>query len=123
MSNQKSWILNPLDSFINNGPIVEAFVGQELLTISEDYMKDNLHYWIREQKGSNAEVDYLVEIGSSVVPIEVKSGLSGKEKSIKIFLQEKKSSPYGILFSKNRYSAEGKIRHLPLYGVCATRLI
>ena len=39
------WFLNPVAEFVNKGALVEAFVGQELLTYSDPYIKPNLYYW------------------------------------------------------------------------------
>ena len=32
------------------------------------------YFWIRETPKSQAEVDYIVQVGTRVVPVEVKSG-------------------------------------------------
>lgn len=57
----KEWILNANENLVNQGALVEAFVGQELLAYSDPNSKANLYYWQRESHNSNAEVDYLIE--------------------------------------------------------------
>ena len=42
------------------------------------------------EKGSDAEVDYIIQQGRSVMPIEVKSGSSGTLRSLHLFMQLKK---------------------------------
>src|SRR3990167_10761960 len=81
-------------TLIHSGALAEQFVGQELIAYANPYEKAQLHFWEREKKGSDAEVDYVVMIGSDVIPIEVKSGMTGKLKSMQVFLNEKKS-PFG----------------------------
>lgn len=49
-------------------------------------MEPSLFYWAREQKGSEAEVDYLVQCGPDVVPVEVKSGTTGTLKSLHLYM-------------------------------------
>jgi len=44
-----------------------------------------------------AEVDYVINIGADIFPVEVKSGKEGRLKSLKIFIEEKKSR-LGIRF-------------------------
>lgn len=60
---------------INNGGISEQIVGQLLRTINPPYMEPSLYYWTREEKGANAEIDYVIQFGSKVMPIE-KSNLA-----------------------------------------------
>lgn len=103
--NTKDWLLKREQSFVNNGALVEAFVGQELLAYSNNNIKANLYYWQRETRGSEAEVDYLIEKGQRVIPVEVKSGIKGGAKSMKMFLESKTNSPYGIKFSSQNYAA------------------
>lgn len=59
---------------INRGGIAEQVVGQILRTIVPHYIVPALYYWHREDKGSYAEIDYVVQHGDSVIPIEVKAG-------------------------------------------------
>lgn len=90
-----SWSeLEKLDerTLIHEGPLAEQFIGQSLLTAfsQQGRREPRLHYWLREGKASNAEVDYLISFRGKVVPIEVKSGKSGSLKSLIQFVHEKK---------------------------------
>ena len=58
---------------INRGSLAEQFVGQELLSYSSPLMDAELFYWVREKRGSTAEVDFIIQVGSNIVPIEVKA--------------------------------------------------
>src|SRR3990172_4247013 len=68
------WFLNPRREIINKGALVEAFVGQELLAYSSPHIKSNAYYWHREGRLGQAEIDYLLQVGAAVIPVEVKSG-------------------------------------------------
>jgi uncharacterized protein len=105
---QKAEILN-----IYKGGMAEQFVGQEML-LSQN---GSLHYWSRQAKSSSAEVDYLAIIGGKIYPIEVKSGPSGRLKSLHIFLKTYQNCPKGIVFSTGPYRelAEERISFVPLY--------
>ena len=112
-----AWILTPDINFINKGPITEALVGQELLAYMLPERKNELYYWHREARSSNAEVDYLLQQEDRIIPLEVKSGATGKLKSLRMFLENYRHSPYGIRFSTANFSAENGIYHYPLYAV------
>ena len=74
---------------INQGKISEQYVGQHLLGLTPATQTPELYYWLRENKSSGAEVDYLLTSGQNIVPVEVKSGKSGWLKSMQIFANEK----------------------------------
>lgn len=84
---------------INRGTIAEQYVGQELLAYHNPYEEPQIYYWARDQKNSNAEVDYLINIGSKIIPIEVKSGKTGRLKSLHLLMQER-NLPLGIRISE-----------------------
>ena len=111
------WFINPLTEFVNKGALVEAFVGQEILTCLDPSSKPSLYYWHKETRGSNAELDYLVQQREYAIPIEVKSGEGRTLKSMQMFLESHQKSPYGIRFSTQNYSEYNKVRSYPLYAV------
>lgn len=113
------WILDPVHSIINRGAVSEAFVGQELLAYSHPMIKNSLYYWVREKRGSMAEIDYVTAINGRVTPIEVKSGITGSLKSLHTFLREKKTADYGLQFSQRNYFMNDNIKRYPLYAVSA----
>lgn len=46
---------------INKGAIAEQYAGLEILKAASCYKQEELFYWHREAKSSNAEVDYVVQ--------------------------------------------------------------
>ena len=74
---------------INSGGLSEQVVGQMLRTIYATFIEPHLHYYVREKKGSEAEIDYLIQHGSMVIPIEVKAGSTGSLKSLHQFMAER----------------------------------
>lgn len=110
-------MLNPNKSFVNKGSIVEAFIGQELLSLMSPLRKQKLYYWRRDERGSMAEVDYLIQKDDIVLPIEVKAGEGTTLKSMHSFLESHPNSPYGYRFSTQAYGAFQKIYSFPLYAV------
>lgn len=110
-----SWILKPLETFINKGELVEAFVGQELLAYSDPISRDQLFYW--RTNASDAEVDYLIQQNELVVPIEVKAGKSVRIISMHRYLESHQRSTYGIRFWTENEGLEKNIHSYPLYAV------
>jgi uncharacterized protein len=77
-------------TLINNGGIAEQVVGQLLRTIAPAYIEPALFCWHRDEKGSNAEIDYVIQHADKVIPIEVKAGSTGSLKSLHLFMRLKK---------------------------------
>lgn len=76
-------------TLINQGAISEQVVGQLLRCIEPPYVEPKNFYWSREEKSSNAEIDYLIQYANQVIPIEVKSGKTGSMKSLQLFMHLK----------------------------------
>ena len=111
------WLIDPLQEFANKGQLVESFVGQELIAYENPIKKAALYYWKRDARASEAEVDYVIQYGKKIVPIEVKSGKGSTLRSMQSFLENHKDSPYGIKLSINNYSVYEKIHSYPLYAI------
>ncbi len=118
---------------VNNGALCEQFIGQHLLYSGEFYREPELFYWAREQRGSSAEVDYLVSNGTNIIPVEVKAGKGSSLKSLQMFLKTKQLKT-GLRFNNDTPSllqtksalANGnnipfQLLSLPLYMVGQTK--
>ena len=103
-------------SLINKGFIAEQMVGLELLKSTPCYEQTPLYYWHRESTGSTAEVDYIIQHGPKIIPIEVKSGTIGKMQSLHLFIKEKQAE-YGIRTSLENFAEYEKIKVYPLYAI------
>ncbi|MDR1951859.1 MAG: ATP-binding protein [Bacteroidales bacterium] len=101
---------------VNKSAIAEMFVGLELIKSAPFDRPRNLYFWTREKEKSKAEVDYVLQLGRKIIPIEVKSGKTGKMQSMHLFIEEKKSE-YGIRTSLENFSQYDKIKVYPLYAI------
>ena len=101
---------------VNRGVIAEIFVGLELIKGSSCYNPISLYCWQREKRQANAQIDYLIQHGEQVIPIEVKAGTSGKMQSMHLFLKEKQLE-YGIRTSLENFAQYGNIKVYPLYAM------
>ncbi len=100
---------------INKGAVTELFVGLEMIANSAPDLHPKLYYWHREARSSNAEVDYVVQQGNKVVPVEVKAGKRGAMQSMHWFLAER-SLNRGIRLSHDNFAEFGAIQTVPLYA-------
>ncbi len=107
----------------NKGSFAEQFVCQELLAL-HNQIPETPCFWMREKKNSNAEVDFCVEWNNNLVPVEIKSGKSGKMKSLGVFLQEAphkiavkiSTDPFSIVpEAKTGTDSTFRLINIPLY--------
>ena len=78
------------ESIIENiykGSIAEQFVGQTLIG-QESKLVFKPNYWYRDKSGSTAEVDFLIELQGTLLPIEVKNSDEKQVRSIESFIDE-----------------------------------
>jgi predicted AAA+ superfamily ATPase len=94
------------------GALTENYVAQELVAGGQPA----LYYW--RSAGGRADLDFLQEIGQTVVPVEVKAGLSRRSKSLRSYDQQ--FSPVSLARANLRnLRKDGKICNVPLYAVSA----
>lgn len=101
---------------IHRGAVAEQFAAQEILACGPTDREPELYFWSREQRNSQAEVDFLIASGSKVLPVEIKSGSSGTLKSLHLFLDSHRQSPLGVRLYNGPQLREDRILHLPLYA-------
>ena len=109
-------LLEPNIGSLRDGAIAELFVAQQIRAHADPREEFRLHYWHREARASNAEIDFLIELDGKVLPVEVKSGSVGRMKSLGLFLKEK-AAPLGIKISAHPFSRHDKVLSVPFYGV------
>ena len=101
-------ILSPLETenlFI--GALAENYVAQVFVA-----NQIPLYYW---KNNNTAEIDFVIQRGTDVIPVEVKSGTRVRSKSMGIFLSQYQC-PYGIRISKKNFGFENNIKSVPLYA-------
>ncbi|MDJ0836449.1 MAG: ATP-binding protein [Acidobacteriota bacterium] len=110
----KQGLLPGPETLINKGPVAECFAGLEV--IAQSSRPPGVYYWHREARSSNAEVDYVIQIGKQIVPIEIKSSRRGQMQSMHLFLADRPDC-YGVRASHENFGAMDRIRIMPLYAV------
>lgn len=95
------------------GSWAEQFIGQQLLTLGHK----PLYFWARTKANSSAEVDFVIERKGEIIPIEVKSGKSGKLRSMHILLNENSNVKFGYVFGQTDYGDEDRLKFRPIYSI------
>ncbi len=92
------------------GALTEQYVLQQLKTLSGVAV----HFWSSSQ--SSGEVDFVLQYGENVVPLEVKAEENLQAKSLKSFYQ-KYPDMLPVRTSMSDFRKEGWLVNLPLYAI------
>ncbi len=92
------------------GALTEQYVLQQLKTL-EDLQ---VYYWTNDR--GSAEIDFLIDNGKEVIPMEVKAEVNLQAKSLKTY-KEKYNPKISVRTSMTDYKQENWLLNLPLYGV------
>ena len=94
------------------GSVTENYVAQAFTA-----NKIPLFYW---KNDNTAEVDFVLQKGIDVIPVEVKRGVNTRSRSMNIFAKQY-HCPYAIRISQKNFGFENGIKSVPLYAVfCIT---
>lgn len=115
------------EDLVNKGGLAEMVLGWELIKYSSPRSQHDLYYWENTADGTRSEVDYIIARDMKVLPIECKSGTSGKMKSLHLFMHNKHLTDaircslenFALLEScdKKADDAVRRIQILPLYAI------
>lgn len=109
LSNKAKITVNNLEEYnqLYRGAITENYVANQL--VQNGY---KLYYW---ETGNGAEVDFVIIKDEKIIPIEVKTSLKIKSKSLNVFV--KQYNPlYSIRISSKNFGMENNIKSVPLYA-------
>jgi len=104
-------LLEGNDLFVEfKGALTEQYVCQQLKTIPELDV-----YYYTNDRGS-CEVDFVIDTGERIVPVEVKAEVNLRAKSLKTY-REKFSPEVSVRTSMADYKKEDWLVNLPLYAI------
>jgi len=96
------------------GGMAENFVAQQFTAKSIP-----LFYWKSED---TAEVDFVLQIGMDIIPVEVKKGVRTRSTSLAMFTK-KYNSPYSIRISQKHFGFENNIKSIPFYALFCLEIV
>ncbi len=92
------------------GALTEQYICQQLKTIDDLGI-----YYYTNDRGS-CEVDFIIDTGEQIVPVEVKSEINLKSKSLKSY-REKFSPDISVRSSMTDFKKDERLINLPLYAI------
>ena len=94
------------------GPLTENYVLQQLrgqFDVEPRYYSDK-----------NSEIDFVLQYGTEIIPVEAKGGEDKSAPSFKKYVKDNQPE-YALRYSKRGYRKDGDITNLPLYLAGKTR--
>lgn len=88
------------------GPLTENYILQQL--------KGQFDVGPRYYSDKNSEIDFILQYGTEIIPVEAKGGEDKSAPSFKRYVSEHQPE-YALRFSKRGYRKDGHITNLPLY--------
>ena len=92
------------------GAFTEQFVLQQLKAMEDVF----IHYYTNDD--STLEIDFLLQCGNKILPVEVKAEENLQAKSMKSFLA-KNPDLHGVRFSMSPYREQERMTNIPLYAM------
>lgn len=93
-------------SYQFKGPLTENYVLQQL--------RGEFEVMPRYFSGKNSEIDFVLQCGMDIIPVETKGGEDKSALTFKKYVADNKPA-YAIRFSKMGYRKDGYITNIPLY--------
>ncbi len=96
------------------GALTEQYVLQELICREDDENEVRVHYWAPDT--GQAKVDFVIQTGGQIAPLEAKAEISTKAKSLKVFSAQYKTA---LIFRTSLlpYFKGDNVTDIPLYAV------
>lgn len=92
------------------GAFTEEYVLQQLVTRLDMY----IYYWSSEK--SDGDIDFLIQHGSRIIPVEVKAEENVRARSLRQFVMDHPELK-GVRFSMSDYRDQDWMENIPLYAV------
>ena len=98
------------------GALTEQYVLQQLKTLKGI----NTYYWTADR--GTAEVDFVIDTGSDVIPIEVKAEVNLQAKSLKVY-RDRYRPKLSVRTSMADYKKEDWLLNLPLWLISTIQIL
>ncbi len=68
------------------GRAAQQIVAQELRVVLDSVYRDKQYFWVRDKKGTKAELDFIWQYGTKMIPFEVKQGTAAQLRALHSFI-------------------------------------
>jgi predicted AAA+ superfamily ATPase len=114
--NLKDWLFQSFNAQ-HLGAITEQLVIQEYIAYISVSSPPELYYWHREEKNSNAEVDFIFIKESEIIPVEVKATRGGALKSLQQFFIAHPHLSKALKISEQPFLQHDNLEQIPFYAI------
>jgi len=77
---------------------------------------------IKEKNKGNAELDFVIQVNTDAIPVEVKTNTDTKSKSLDVYISEN-NPKFAIRISGKNFGLKNNIKSIPLYAVFCIKYI
>lgn len=91
------------------GHAAEQIVAQELKVLLDRNYRQEQYFWVRDKRGSNAEVDFVWQHETNILPIEVKSGTNAHLRSLHAFMSQPDAPTVAIRIWPGPFSIDNAV--------------
>jgi len=88
------------------GRAAEQIVAQELRILLDYKFQEKQFYWVRDKKGTTAEIDFIWQQNAQIIPIEVKTGLHSHLRSLHSFVNTADRHVTAVRFWSGEFSVQ-----------------
>lgn len=103
------------------GHAAEQIVGQEVWEVLDRNYIGTQNFWIRDKRGSDAEVDFVLPYKGLIIPIEVKSGPNAHLRSLQSFMGQEGAGGVAVRVWNKPFSVDVlpnfRLLNVPFYLV------
>lgn len=103
---QVEYLTNKSLADVWRGHAAEQIVGQELWHLLDKNYLAQQCFWVRDKKGSNAEVDFVYQTRGMIIPIEVKSGANSHLRSLQSYMRTEGAPMLGVRVWPGAFSVD-----------------
>ena len=103
---QTEYLQNRSLTDVWKGHAAEQIVAQELRIALDRNYRNEQFFWVRDKKGATAEVDFVWQHNTSIIPIEVKSGTNAHLRSLHSFMDTADSTDVAIRIWPGKYGID-----------------
>lgn len=88
------------------GRAAEQIVAQELRVLLDANYQEKQFYWIRQEKGAKAEIDFIWQYANQIIPIEVKAGTNSHLRSLHSYVNKSTHFVTAVRIWSGEYSVQ-----------------
>ena len=86
-------------------------MAQELRILLDKSYKEKQFYWVRDKKGTNAEIDFVWQTPTQIIPIEVKAGTNSHLRSLHSYVNSANHHVTAVRFWSGEFSIQSLRLH------------